>query len=311
MTTRVGIIGLSPGNGHPFSYSSIINGYSDRGLHEAGWPGIYDYVRCRHASEFGVGDLTVTHAWTQDPAQTSSLCLAANIEHAVSAPENMIGEVDAVIVARDDHATHRYFAEPFLDANIPVFIDKPLTLNSDDLEYFIPFLEKGVLMSCSGMRYAKELDAPRSGLSDYGNLKMVRGAIVNNWECYGIHLLDAIFPLLKSRPVSVRALSSHHECLAITMSDGMSIVIDALHETPKILRAEFFGSAKITCHDISDNFSMFRRLLWEFWGMVRHQRPPYSPQCTIDTIGTLIAGKQALQTNSEVAIDAYELQPIV
>ncbi len=28
----IGIIGVSEGNGHPFSYSSIINGYSPEGL---------------------------------------------------------------------------------------------------------------------------------------------------------------------------------------------------------------------------------------------------------------------------------------
>ncbi|SDK80341.1 Predicted dehydrogenase [Modicisalibacter muralis] len=305
MLTRVGVLGLSPGNGHPFSYSSIINGYSDKGLSEAGWPVIYDYVRCRHASDFGVGDLKVTHAWTQEPSQTSALCLAANIEHAVKSPADMLGEVDAVIIARDDHTTHRYFAEPFLEAGIPALIDKPLTLNKDDLDYFIPCLEAGMLMSCSSMRYAKELDAVKNNISGYGDLRLVRGTIINDWERYGVHLLDAIFPLMKSRPVSVRAVSSNHDSVVITMSDGTPVVIDALHEAPKIFRVEAFGTQKISSHDITDNFSMFRRLLWEFWSMIRHKRPPYSPKCTVDVISTLIAGKQALQSGNEVAIDVY------
>ena len=29
---RVGMIGMSEGNGHPFSFSAIINGYDDDGL---------------------------------------------------------------------------------------------------------------------------------------------------------------------------------------------------------------------------------------------------------------------------------------
>lgn len=311
MVTRVGVIGLSPGNGHPFSYSSIINGYSDKGLSEAGWPVIYDYVRCRHAVDFGVGDLKVTHAWTQEPSQTLALCLSANVKYGVNTPADMLGEVDAVIIARDDHATHRDFAEPFLEAGIPVLIDKPLTLNRNDLDYFSSYLEAGMLMSCSSMRYAKELDAVRNNISEYGDLRLVRGTIINDWERYGVHLLDAIFPLMKSRPISVRALPSNHDSIVITMSDGTPVVIDALREVPKIFRVEAFGTQKISSHDITDNFSMFRRLLWEFWGMIRLKRPPYPLECTVDVISTLIAGKQALQAKSEVAIDAYKFQSII
>ena len=43
-------------------------------------------------------------------------------------------------------------------------------------------------MSCSGMRYARELDEPRADLAAYGSLKLIRGAIVLSWEKYGVHL---------------------------------------------------------------------------------------------------------------------------
>ena len=47
-------------------------------------------------------------------------------------------------------------------------------------------------MSCSGMRYARELDEPRADLAAYGKFKLIRGAIVLSWEKYGVHLLDAV-----------------------------------------------------------------------------------------------------------------------
>ena len=34
MTLRLGILGLSPGNGHPFSFSAIVNGYDDAAFAE-------------------------------------------------------------------------------------------------------------------------------------------------------------------------------------------------------------------------------------------------------------------------------------
>ena len=42
MVIRVGIVGLSEGNGHPFSFSAIINGFSDVGMAAAGWSGRVD-----------------------------------------------------------------------------------------------------------------------------------------------------------------------------------------------------------------------------------------------------------------------------
>lgn len=311
MTTNVGIIGHSPGNGHPFSYSAILNGYDDQGLREAGWPVIHDYVRRRHASEFGVGDLRVTHAWTQDTPMTEALCRAANIATAAAEPGEMLGAVDAVIIARDDAASHRELAAPFLEAGVPVLIDKPLTLDPAELDYFAPFLAAGMLMSCSSMRYARELDDVRAELADYGRLSLVRGTIVKEWARYGVHLLDAIYPLLSARPVTIRALPCDHDALAITLDDGALITIDTLPDSPPVFRVDLYGSRRRSHHDITDNFSMFRRLLGEFATMIRTSRPGESAAATPAVIRTLIAGQRALQTHSEVAIDDAQLQAVV
>ncbi|RAR59094.1 putative dehydrogenase [Onishia taeanensis] len=306
MVTRVGMLGMSDGNGHPFSFSAIINGYSDNGMRHSGWPGIYDYVRRRHGSEFGVGDLRVTHAWTQDAEQTAALCRATSIPHAVSSPTDMLGVVEAVIIARDDHASHRPLAMPFLEAGIPVFIDKPLTLDLDELRWFTPYLESGLLMSCSGMRYAKELDAWRAGQIDHGEMRLVRGTIVNDWERYGVHLLDAILPLMPSRPISVSALPAAHDSLIVVMGDGVPVHIDALGQVPAMFRVELMSSHHISCFDITDNFSMFRRTLWAFWRQIVDGHPAIPAVETVDVIRTLIAGKLALQNRKEVSLGGFD-----
>lgn len=136
---KIGIIGVSEGNGHPFSFSAIFNGYSDNDFANADWPVIHDYLKLRTPEDFGIGDARVTHAWTQDPSITQKLCAASLIETAVAAPEEMMGEVDAVIVARDDYETHFEHAMPFLQAGLPVFIDKPLTVDKEELRQFLPY----------------------------------------------------------------------------------------------------------------------------------------------------------------------------
>lgn len=307
MVTKVGVIGLSPGNGHPFSFSAIINGYDDAGLAASGWPVIYDYVRRRDPSEFGIAGLQVTHAWTQDETVTRRLCRACRIPHAVSRREAMLGNVDAVIIARDDAETHLEMAQPFLEAGLPVFIDKPLSLDLDALRFFRPYLDQGQLMSCSGMRYARELDEARASIAEYGRLLLLRGAIVLSWEKYAVHLIDALFGVISARPVSVIALDAPHAALAVAMDDGSLLQLDALGEAPRTFRLDFWGEQRTSSHEITDNFSMFRRLLWHFAEMIRTRRPVVPVRDTLDAMRLLMAGRLARRDGGKVLLSELPL----
>ena len=301
------MIGVSDGNGHPFSYSAIINGYSPEGLAASGWTGIYNYVRRRHASEFGFPGWSVTHAWTQDPDTTRKLCAAARIPEAVGEYSDILGKVDAIIIARDDFEKHLEMARPFLEAGTPVFIDKPLALSSDELSYYEPFLESGRLMSCSGMRYARELDDLRANLPAYGKLRIIRGAVVLTWEKYGVHLLEAILSTVAARPLSVRIHAAPHASALIRLQDDILIHLDALGDCPPVFRLDFFGAQQIGSFDITDNFSMFRRMLWEFLRSIQTSTPAIPAQQTLDIMRVLIAGRMSAAENREIALDEIPL----
>jgi predicted dehydrogenase len=303
MVKSIGIIGVSEGNGHPFSYGSIINGYSSEGLAASGWPGIYEYVRRRHASEFGLHGWTITHAWTQEPETTKKLCAACCIPHSVGDYREFLGKVDAVIIARDDYETHFEMAWPFLQAGLPVFVDKPLSLEVSELRAFKPYLEKGQLMSCAGMRYSRELDEPRADLAAYGRLKLIRGAIVLSWEKYGVHLLEAILAITPAHPVSVRMLPAEHASAVVRLDDGVLIEIDALGECPRTFHLELFGTQRTGAFDITDNFSMFRRMLWQFAESIRTGQPAIPADRTLEIMRVLIAGRMARDENREVLLN--------
>ena len=302
----VGIVGVSEGNGHPFSFSAIVNGYDDEGLRQSGWRVIYDYVRERHPSEFGFDGVRVSHVWTQDPEQTRRLQAACNIPHAVENWRDLEEVVDAVILARDDHRRHAEMALPLLEAGLPVFIDKPLSLAPEDLRRFRPYLEAGQLMSCSGLRYAQELDEPRANIGAYGSLRCVRGAVVLGWEKYAIHLLEAVSTVLPSVPVSVAPVPAGHASVAITMSDGTLFQLDALGSVPKTFQVDLWGTDRRSTHEITDNFSAFRRTLWHFFEMVRTGVPAIDPAETLRLMQVLRAGHRALQERRPVSLDNIE-----
>jgi predicted dehydrogenase len=307
MVGSIGIMGISEGNGHPFSYSAIINGYSPEGLKNSGWTGIYDYVRRRHASEFGLGGWKVTHAWTQDAVVTRKLCAACLVENCVEDYHDLLGNVDAVIIARDDFELHFEMAQPFLKAGLPLFIDKPLSLDVAQLRELKTYLASGQLMSCSGMRYARELDEPRATLDSYGRVKLIRGAIVLSWEKYGIHILEAVLGMPTSRPVSVRMTAGAHASAVVRLEDESLLQVDALGEAARTFHIEIFGTEKNGAFDITDNFSMFRRMLWEFTRAIESGRHAIASERTLEIMRTLIAGRISCKENREVRLDEIEI----
>ena len=298
----VGVIGLSEGNGHPFSFSAIVNGYAQMGWPGAGWDVIWRYLRERDPDEFGFPGVRVTHAWTQDAAVTAKLCAACRIPDAVAEPTDFIGRVDAVLLARDDFETHAALTLPLLEAGLSVFVDKPLALDRADLERFTPYLQDGRLMSCSGFRYARELDALRAGNLDLGEFRLVRGAVLNDFERYGIHLLEAVCAATGQLPVCVSPIPARHASLAITLTNGLLFQLDALGNVPKTFRLDFWGEGGHLSVDLNDNFVAFRRTLGHFFTMCKTQRPVIPPEETLRLMNTLIAGRKALAENRTVEI---------
>lgn len=296
---KIGMIGISPGNGHPFSFAAIINGYDPLYLQTSGWPQIDRYVRMRDASEFGFPLARVTHAWTTEPDVTKKLCQACLIPHRANDLEEMAASVDAVIIARDDVENHFSLAMPFLEAGIPTFVDKPLTLSAAELERFRPYLQSGQLMSCSGMRYARELDAVRSDWNSLGEVKFIHGTIVNGWEKYGVHLLEAIDTLPVPQPRSVRALETRHEAVLIDCG-SVAVQIDALGAVSPIFRLEIFGTKRHVAIEITDNFTMFRRMLWHFLRSCVERKAAISADSTIAIMNTLRAGRQSLASGRRI-----------
>lgn len=288
---RIGVIGLSAGNGHPFSFSAIVNGYDDEAFAAAGWPVIHDYLRIRPPADFGIGDARVTHAWTQDPDLTRRLCAACRIANPCAAPEDMAPAVDAVLVARDDWRCHRPLAAPFLERGLPVFVDKPLSLSEDELAWFRPYLENGRLMSTSGLRYARELDPLRLPLADWptGEPRLVNATVLNDLAHYGVHMLDALGGLgLAPEPgVAMERLNLPHDAILLRPDAGPPVVLNCLGAVGKTFRIDVFGAAGHAHYDLHDNFSAFRRLLITFLGMVRSGEPAIDPAETLAILAVI------------------------
>lgn len=292
LVMQVGVIGLSEGNGHPFSFSAIINGYDIGAFKNASWPVIFDYLETQPKELFGFDDVCVTHAWTQYPDVTRKLCAACKIENAVSCPKEMLGEIDILIIARDDWETHLTLALPFLEQGVRVFIDKPLSLNEEELAVFKPFLVAGTLMTTSGLRYAYELDELRSKIPSLGNIRYISAVVVNDIERYGIHMLDAANALGFTDAIKILRMPAEHGAFSITFKDNLTMDLHCLGSVSKTFHLSVYGDNGHAHVDLHDNFMAFKNTLSKFFEMCKSGIPQIPPDQVIRTMQLINTAKK-------------------
>src|SRR3989339_1790419 len=100
---KLGIIGSNEGNGHAFSYSAIFNGYDPEALaKQCPYELIREYLPREHGNENLLDSAKVTHIWTQDKKLSENIAAVSLIPNIVDEYTDLIGMVDAVILARDD-----------------------------------------------------------------------------------------------------------------------------------------------------------------------------------------------------------------
>ena len=300
---RLAMLGMIEGNGHPYSWSAIINGYDPAAMAQCPYPAIPGYLGRQPLQQVRIEGARVTHVWTDDPADAPKVAAASLIEHVVRNPEEVIGQVDAVIIATDDGSDHARRARPFVEAGLPVFIDKPMATTLPELRQFLHWQRAGaVLLSTSGMRYAPEMQADFSAL---GELRWITSFTCKSWERYGIHALEAVAPLMGPGFRSVRAQSNERgDVMQITHASGLHLSLGALHDAYGIFGAvHLHGTQGDLALKLRDTYHAFRGQLLAFIELLRSGQPPLSFEQTVELMAVLIAGiRSRQQQGREVAV---------
>ena len=295
---KLGIIGMSPGNAHPYSWSAIVNGFFDgEEITNIGYPGVTNYLKANQDT-LGIAGARVTHVWTQDRAISKSIVKAARVEQVADRLEDMIGQVDAVILSRDDSEDHVKMAAPFLEANVPIFIDKPLATSYDDLAYFSAQHAQGkFIMSCSSMRYASECRTVKIDREKLGEIELVTAVGKKDWLKYGIHMLEALFAFLDDpQPVSVQHVGKDKKDIVyIEFENGIIATVHLFMDIALTFQISVFGQQGWELIELKNYYAMFRDNLIEFIRSVQEGKPRLSFDKTERLMRTLIGAAESLK----------------
>ncbi len=282
-TLRLGVIGLSPGNGHPYSWAAICNGYSLHHMKACEFSVIPEYLAEQSWPDARIPKVEVTHIWTQDIELSHRVARASLISQVVSDPSQMLGQIDALLLARDDAESHLTFAKCFLDAGIPVYIDKPIALSFNDLEalYRLQHYE-GQIFTCSALRYANELMLSEGERERLGQIKHIQAATPKRWEKYAVHIIEPVIQIVRESvdisSARSRAFAANGRAVSFNFCNGISADLSAFGDdvaTPLSIRVH----GERGWHDLvfKDSFAAFKSALVDFVHGIRTQtcRSPY------------------------------------
>ena len=284
---KLGIIGLkNKDNGHPFSFSAIINGYNEKYFKRSNYKNILNYLKKKPKKSFGIKDVKITHAWTQDMTLTKTLCKSCYIDNAVKDYREMLGNINGVIIARDD--MHYSISKHFLKKKIPTFIDKPLTSKIKELNFFKKYLKNGLLMSTSGLRFANEVNFLKKNQTKLGKIKFVNAIVLNDFFKYGVHMLDILDELNLLKVKKILRLKSNIDQIIFYCKNKVVINLQCLGKINKIFSISLVGQNASIQIDINDNFSAFKNTLVNFIKMIKTKKSVINYKKTFKVINLLI-----------------------
>lgn len=299
MVLRLGLIGMSNGNGHPYSWSAICNGYNSAVMASCGFPAIPDYLKAQRFPEDFISDVAVTHIWTQDAGRSRHIADAAYVETVVNHFTDMIGQVDGILLARDDAETHYEFAAPFLEAGLPVYIDKPLALSRAEAEALFGCRQyPGQIFSCSALRYAKELELTPEAQKSIGRIRFVQASVPKSWDKYAVHVIEPILNIIgtETKFVGVTARNFHGiESVSAEFENNLFINIIAFGQVPSQITIKLYGDEGNIDLVFYDSFNAFKRALIEFSNSVLKRGVGISDSEMIRVVDFIESGRKCLQ----------------
>ncbi len=291
---RIGILGMTEGNGHPYSWSAMFNGYDPAEMENCGFPVIPRYLEKQPPETFGIPGAKITCVCCTGYAQREEaehIARAARIPTVYDDPKDMIGNIDAVIVATDDGNEHVDRCRPFVEAGIPMFIDKPLVNKEEDLKTFLQWRKEGAkFISSSSMRYSKEYEPFYRNHYELGELVYICSPMPKKYETYGIHALEAMYPLLGQGFLSVRNTGTYERTVVhIKHVGGCNVnIIQGIGMAGAGMTV--IGTDESRYLQCDDSYYAFKKQLELFVHWLRTGEEPFPFEETVELMKLVIGG---------------------
>lgn len=273
----LGLIGYSPGNGHPYSWSAIFNGFNAEAMSGSGYPTISEYLARQLWPDDSIDSASVDYVWCDDMVRARHVAEASLVPKVVSDPALMIEVIDGLLLARDDSENHLGNAKPFLEAGIPVYIDKPIATSVDEFEKILDFqMYDGQIFTCSAIRYSNEMIVSQRQLADLGRLVRIDAVGPGSWAKYSIHLIEPVLNILgfDCELTNHKVIRTHLDTCVSFKVDGIRVSLSTVQSrNVGPIAIKITGKKSVMNLVFTDSFQCFKSALLKFLDAVRYRSP--------------------------------------
>ena len=158
--------------------------------------------------------MIMTHVWDGEPEQAESFAERYGTE-VVENYWDMVGKVDGVILS--DHfetVLFKHLARPYLEAGVPIFINRPFAFNLADAREMLDLAAKynTPVMTGSSFEYVKEVGIIRKQVESF---EQIRGYMADNgtneYAWHGVHGIFMTYACLGGGVTRVSHLNHDRE----------------------------------------------------------------------------------------------------
>lgn len=297
---KLGIIGMSEGNGHPYSWAAIINGYDKNKMATCPFSAIPEYLSQQKFPEnFLEHRAEVSHVWTQDINTSNHIASCSNIPNICNSIDEMIPNVDAILLARDDAENHFKYAKSILKAGIPIYIDKPFALNKTDAEMLLKASKyPNQIFTCSALQFAKEFKLENLDLSKIGSIKNITATVPKSWNKYAVHIIEPALNLIPHRGniLSIKRVDTGIDDI-VSVQVNWESHITANFQTFGKFSAPFWirviGTKGYKDLYLEDTYTAFKFALSRFLNVIENREQNIPREFTMEMIQILEKGQYA------------------
>lgn len=227
-------------------------------------------------------------------------------------PEELLGRVDGVLIEAVDGSVHLERALPFIEAGVPLWVDKPFTTSKADAIRLLDAAEaKSVpVFSSSALRYAGEVTEVRTrreelgavlGADTYGpGFEEPRNPGLFN---YGVHAVEMLYQLLGTGCRTVRNIRQDRvETVVGVWDDGRIGTVRGTREGPYAFGFTAFCEQQVVARAIHGS-NFYGDLVRTIVGMFESGRQPLSRRDLLEPVAFQeAANRSAAEGGAEVTI---------
>ncbi len=277
MKLKYGVIGISNGNGHPYSWSIACNGFSKNKINKIPFKRVRDYLPKYEINLCKIDAVEVTHVWTQNKKKSELIAKICNIKNISKNISELASSVDAILLLRDDIEYREKYLNKLIKSGKPILVDKFLHFDPKKVKKFLKNQKfDGQLFSESPLIHNKKIILNQQERNKIGKIKLINASVSGSWTQYAIHIIQPVLNLIKNKKViSINSIKTKNTTtVTLKWSDDLITVFSTIENSNFIPFTEIIGSkSKIRVNwDLDYVFDDFITSLKSFTNRVRNKK---------------------------------------